>query len=128
MSRRARWAARARALRREVNALALAFRDPRTPWHTKAFLALVVGYALSPLDLVPDVIPVLGQLDDLLLVPAGVALARRMVPAQVLAECRARAEAAPLQWRGAWWAAAAVVLAWALALALGIWWAWRLFS
>jgi uncharacterized membrane protein YkvA (DUF1232 family) len=82
---------RARALKRETYALYLAVRDPRTPWYAKAVAAAVVAYALSPFDLIPDFIPVLGYLDDLLIVPAGIALALRLVPADVLAECRAQA-------------------------------------
>ena len=77
-----RWASR---LKRESYALYLAIKDPRTPWYAKAIGACVVGYALSPIDLIPDLIPILGYLDDLLLVPAGLALARRMIPAAVMA-------------------------------------------
>ena len=85
---------RARELKIQVHALLLAYRDPRTPWYAKAFAALVAAYALSPIDLIPDFIPVLGQLDDLLLVPLGVAVAVRLIPRQVLADCRARAREA----------------------------------
>lgn len=84
-----RWAAR---LKTEVSALYLAYRDPRVPWYAKAVAALVVGYAFSPIDLIPDPIPVLGYLDDLILVPLGVALAIRMIPPEVLAECREKAQ------------------------------------
>ena len=81
---------KARALKREVRALLLAARDPRTPWYAKWLVAAVVAYALSPIDLIPDFIPVLGQLDDLILVPLGIVIAIRLIPPQVLAECRAR--------------------------------------
>jgi uncharacterized membrane protein YkvA (DUF1232 family) len=105
-----------------VHALLLAYRDPRTPWYAKAFAALVVAYALSPIDLIPDFIPVLGQLDDLLLIPLGVALAVRMIPREVLADCRARArEASPRQPAGRWVAVLAVAAAWAGLLALVGW-------
>jgi uncharacterized membrane protein YkvA (DUF1232 family) len=80
-----RWA---RRLKIEIYALYLAYRDPRVPWYARVFAALVVGYAFSPIDLIPDVIPVLGYLDDLLVVPLGIALAIRMIPSPVLAECR----------------------------------------
>lgn len=80
----------ARRLRSEVQALSLVYRDPRTPWYAKLCLALVLGYALSPVDLIPDFIPILGHLDDLLLVPLGVWLALRLIPPHVLAEARAR--------------------------------------
>jgi uncharacterized membrane protein YkvA (DUF1232 family) len=83
----------ARALKAETLALYLVARDPRVPWYARLFVAAVVAYALSPIDLIPDFVPVLGYLDDLLLVPLGLALALRMVPADVLAECRARAQA-----------------------------------
>ena len=84
----ARWRSRQRETIHEVRAFGLAFRDPRTPWYARAWLGLVVAYAFSPIDLIPDFIPVLGALDDLLLVPLGVALAVRMVPAEVLAAAR----------------------------------------
>ena len=80
-------------LKREVYALYLAVRDPGTPWYAKLLGVAVVGYALSPIDLIPDFIPVLGLLDDLILVPAGIALVLRMVPAEVMARCRERARA-----------------------------------
>jgi uncharacterized membrane protein YkvA (DUF1232 family) len=79
---------RARSLQGDVQALLIAFRDPRTPWAARGMIALVVAYALSPIDLIPDFIPVLGYLDDLILVPAGIALAIRMIPPQVLADSR----------------------------------------
>lgn len=81
----------ARRLRAETFALYLAARDPRTPWFAKALAAVVAAYAFSPIDLVPDFVPVLGYLDDLLLVPAGAALAIRLVPVEVMADCRDRA-------------------------------------
>jgi uncharacterized membrane protein YkvA (DUF1232 family) len=83
-----RWAGR---LKSETYALYLAYRDPRVPWYAKLFAALVVGYAFSPIDLIPDPIPVLGYLDDLILVPLGVALAVRMIPEDVLSESREKA-------------------------------------
>ncbi len=86
-----RWAGR---LKVEVYALYLAYRDPRVPLHARIFAACVVGYAFSPIDLIPDPIPVLGYLDDLILIPLGVALAIRMIPAEVLEDCRERARSA----------------------------------
>ena len=82
------WRLRARQLKTETYALYLVYRDPRTPWHARLFAALVVGYAFSPIDLIPDFIPGLGYLDDLLLVPLGVLLALKMVPPAVWAESR----------------------------------------
>lgn len=86
-----RWA---RGLKTEVHALYLAYRDPRVPLYARVFAAVVVGYAFSPIDLIPDPIPVLGYLDDLVLVPLGIALAIRMIPADVLEDCRERARTA----------------------------------
>lgn len=82
-----------RRLKVEVHALYLAYKDPRVPWYARAFAAIVVGYAFSPIDLIPDPIPVLGYLDDLILIPLGVALAIRMIPPEVLDECREEARA-----------------------------------
>jgi uncharacterized membrane protein YkvA (DUF1232 family) len=81
----------ARSLKREVVALWIAARDPRVPWYAKAIAGGVAAYALSPIDLIPDVIPVLGYLDDLLIVPAGIWLAIRMIDPELMAEFRARA-------------------------------------
>ena len=85
-----KWRASTKHLRSETYAIYLAYRDPRVPWHAKAFAALVIGYAFSPIDLIPDFIPILGYLDDLILVPAGIALALRMIPPEVMEEARVR--------------------------------------
>ena len=82
--------ARVRALEADTLALYLASRDPRVPWHAKAVAAITVAYALSPIDLIPDFIPVLGYLDDLVLIPMGLALAIRLIPPAILAEHRPR--------------------------------------
>lgn len=100
------WKQRACALKREVYTLFLAYRDPRTPWYGKIFAALVIAYAFSPIDLIPDSIPVLGYLDDLVLVPLGVVIARRMIPSEVMLDARAKAEEVlqadrPVSWVGA---------------------------
>lgn len=84
----------ARGLKVEVYALYLAYRDPRVSWYARVFAAAVVGYAFSPIDLIPDVVPVLGYVDDLIVVPLGIALAIRMIPPHVLAECREKAREA----------------------------------
>jgi uncharacterized membrane protein YkvA (DUF1232 family) len=81
----------ARSLKRDIVALWLAARDPRVPWYAKAMAGAVAAYALSPIDLIPDFIPVLGYLDDLLIVPAGIWLAVRMIGPELMAEFRARA-------------------------------------
>lgn len=87
----ATWRARVAALKRETLALYLAARDPRTPWYARVVVAAVAAYALSPIDLVPDFIPVLGLLDDAVLLPLGITLALRLIPAEVITESRARA-------------------------------------
>jgi len=110
----------ARSVKRDVHALYLAGRDPRVPWYAKAMAALVAGYALSPLDLIPDFIPVVGYLDDLILVPAGILLVTRLIPSKLMAEHRATAAAAldrPVS-RGA---AIAIVCVWVAAVALSGW-------
>src|SRR5689334_16489329 len=101
-----RWKNRARTIKREVYTLYLAYRDPRTPWYGKAFAALVVAYAFSPIDLIPDPIPILGYLDDLVLVPLGVMIAVRLIPPVVMTESRVKAEeilrsGKPVSWVGA---------------------------
>lgn len=83
----------ARALKREVVSIYLAIRDPRTSWHARVVGALVVAYAFSPIDLIPDFIPVFGFLDDALLLPMGIWLTLRLIPPAVLADARARARA-----------------------------------
>ncbi len=116
------WQSAARQLKREIRALYLAVRDPRTPWYAKALATLVVAYALSPLDLIPDFVPVLGYVDDLLLLPVGVWLTLRLIPAEVMNETRLRAEAEmqtpkPVSWFGA----ALIVLLWVGAMAVTVW-------
>ena len=116
------WKQRARQLKVETHAIYLAYRDPRTPWYARIFAACVVGYAFSPIDLIPDPIPVLGYLDDLVLVPVGVTLALKMIPQTVLAECREKAQAAMSQGKPTNWTAAGVIMAaiWLLLAVLAI--------
>ena len=116
----------ARRLKAETLALYLAARDPRTPWYARALAVLVVGYALSPIDLIPDFVPVLGLLDDVILIPIGIALVLRMVPPQVIAEARARANIELADKRPRSRVAAAVVIAiWIVAAALAGYVAYR---
>ena len=110
---------RARRLKAEIYALYLAYRDPRTPWYARLFAAGVVAYAFSPLDLIPDFIPILGFLDDLILVPLGIVLALRMIPAPVMAECRQRAAETLREGRPTnWLAAGAIIAVWIVFAAL----------
>lgn len=117
-----RWKAWARELRTAADTLYLAARHPRTPWYARAVAGLVVAYAFSPIDLVPDFIPVLGYLDDLLLLPLGFLLARRLVPAEVWEECRARARDGAAARPRSRAAAAVIVLFWIAALAAAARW------
>jgi uncharacterized membrane protein YkvA (DUF1232 family) len=94
------WRERARRLELEAYRLCLVYRDPRVPWYARVFALGIAAYVLSPIDLIPDFIPVLGHLDDLILVPLLVVLAIRMIPPGVLAECQAAAEARLAQGRG----------------------------
>lgn len=115
------WKQRAARLKIETYAIYLAYRDPRVPWYARLFAAGVVAYAFSPIDLIPDFIPVLGYLDDLVLVPLGIALALKMIPEDVMAECREKAEAAMAEGRPTNWKAAAVIVAmWVLLAILAI--------
>ena len=114
--------AKAVELERETLALWFALRHPRTPVVAKLVAALVVGYALSPIDLIPDFIPVLGLLDDLVLLPLGIALCLKLLPADVMAECRERARESTARPRN-YLAAGVIALAWIAALALLGWWA-----
>jgi uncharacterized membrane protein YkvA (DUF1232 family) len=117
----------ARAIKRDVLALWLAARDPRVPWYAKALAAAVAAYALSPLDLIPDFIPVLGYLDDLVIVPLGILLVVALIPAALMAEFRARAATLVAKPRSTT-AAAVIVLIWIGAAVLIGWWLWRLFA
>lgn len=122
------WKQRARALKREVYALYLAYRDPRTPWYGKVFAALVVAYAFSPIDLIPDPIPILGYLDDLVLVPLGAAIALRMIPSEVMSDSRAKAEGKLRAGKPVSWVGAVIIgTIWLVLAGLAIWFIARLF-
>ena len=116
------WKKQARALKIQVMALYYAYGDRRTPWYARLFTGLIVAYAFSPIDLIPDFIPVLGYLDDLVIVPLGVLLALKMIPAQVMVECRAKAELAVDEGKPQYrWMAVVIVAAWIIVLlAVGI--------
>jgi uncharacterized membrane protein YkvA (DUF1232 family) len=115
------WKQRARQLKRDTYVLYLAYRDPRTPWYARVFVACVVGYAFSPIDLIPDFVPILGYLDDLIIIPLGVVVALRMIPPPVWAECREKADAVMRQGKPINWVAAAVIiLIWLLLAALAV--------
>jgi uncharacterized membrane protein YkvA (DUF1232 family) len=107
----------ARQLHTEIYALYLAYQDPRVPWYARALAVCVAAYAFSPIDLIPDFIPVVGYLDDLIILPLGAALALKMIPVEVMTECRSKAAVALAQGRPVGRVAAAVVVVIWLALA-----------
>jgi uncharacterized membrane protein YkvA (DUF1232 family) len=120
---------RARRLKAETWALYLAARHPGTPWYVRLLVAAIVAYALSPIDLIPDFVPVLGYVDDLLLLPLGIALAIRLIPPAVLIECRQQVQAALGSGRPVSRVAAAVViLIWLALAALALGWSWEAFG
>ena len=121
------WKIWAAALKEDTYALYLASRDPRVPLVAKFIVVLVVAYALSPIDLIPDFIPVLGYLDDMLLLPMGIALAIRLMPGDVWEDCnnQARAELASELPRNRT-AAIVIVMVWLALLGLVAWLAWPL--
>jgi uncharacterized membrane protein YkvA (DUF1232 family) len=115
-----------RVVKRDVHALYLASRDPRVPWYAKALAVCVAGYALSPIDLIPDFIPVLGYLDDVILVPLGILLVIRLIPPEIMAEHRELAAASqdrPVSRT----AALVIAFIWAASLALTGWLCYRYF-
>jgi uncharacterized membrane protein YkvA (DUF1232 family) len=117
-----------RDLRSQTYALYLAARDPRTPWYAKLLVAGIVAYALSPIDLIPDFIPVLGYLDDFVLIPLGIAFVIQLIPDAVWAESRARAEQSLMRGVPASRVAAMViVLIWLVLAVLGMVWAYQAF-
>ena len=114
----------AQAIRRDIHAIVLASRDPRVPWAAKIVAVCVAAYALSPIDLIPDFIPLLGQLDELILLPLGILLVVRMIPPDVMAEHRAAATAVQMQPRS-WSGGIVIVAIWLALAALTGWLAYR---
>ena len=122
------WKRRARQLSAQTYALYLAYRHPRTPWYAKVFAALVVGYVFSPLDPIPDFIPGVGLLDEMVVVPIGILIAVKMIPQEVLEECREKAwEVAEGEKPVSRVAAVVVVAIWLLCGALAVFLALYLF-
>jgi uncharacterized membrane protein YkvA (DUF1232 family) len=119
---------RAHHLKAETFALYLAARDPRTPWYAKPLVAGIVAYAFSPIDLIPDFVPVLGYLDDLVLIPAGITLAIRLVPDSVLADCRAHAQEIFKDGKPVGWIPGVVIVViWIVLTALCMVWVYEVF-
>ena len=115
-------------LRNEVYTLYLAYKDPRVPWYAKAFMAAIVGYALSPIDLIPDFIPVLGYLDDLIIVPAGIFLALKMIPRDVLKDCRERVKTEQISTKTKWVVAFVIISIWLLVIYFAVKFIWQTVS
>jgi len=110
---------RARALKNEAYAIYLAAKDPRTPWYAKALIYFVVAHTFSPIDLIPDFIPILGYLDDLIITPLGIALAIRLIPADVLAEARLTVATHGMERRVMYVGAGIIIIIWILAIIWG---------
>ena len=104
------WRTKSKQLRSEVYALCLASKHPETPWYARAFAVFMMAYALSPIDLIPDFIPVIGYLDDLIIVPAGIALLVKMIPKEVLEECREKAHSQSISKKPRSWTAAVIIV------------------
>jgi uncharacterized membrane protein YkvA (DUF1232 family) len=122
------WKRWARRLSAQTYALYLAYRHPKTPWYAKALTALIVGYVFSPIDPIPDFIPVVGLLDEMVVVPIGVLLAAKMIPPAVLEECREKArEVAEGEKPVSRVAAVVIVAVWVLCVALAVYLALRVF-
>lgn len=115
------WKRRARQLSAQTYALYLAYRHPRTPWYARIFAALVVGYVFSPIDPIPDFIPGVGLLDEMVVVPVGVLIAAKMIPREVFEECREKARGVAEGEKPVSRVAAVVVVAvWLLSVALAV--------
>lgn len=106
---------RARELKREVYAIYLAARDPRTPWYAKALIFFVVAHTFSPIDLIPDFIPVLGYLDDLIITPGGIWLAIRLIPSEVMVQARVTARTSNVDRSAGKVGAIIIILLWIIA-------------
>jgi uncharacterized membrane protein YkvA (DUF1232 family) len=117
-----RWKKRATLLKSQIYALYLAYGDPRVPWYAKAFGAVVLAYALSPIDLIPDFIPVLGYIDDIVLIPLGITLAIKMIPREVMEECRQNAQATLSSREVKTWPATLIIISiWAAVATVLVW-------
>ena len=128
MSVIASWKQKVKLLKNETRALCLAYRDPRVPWYAKVFMAAVIGYAISPIDLIPDFIPVLGYLDDLIIVPVGIYLAIKMIPRGVMEECREKAKSNLFSSKAKWVIAGIIISIWILVIILAVKFVWQALS
>jgi uncharacterized membrane protein YkvA (DUF1232 family) len=125
----AKWKDRVRQLKRETYAIYLAAKDPRVPWYAKALIGFVVIHTFSPIDLIPDFIPILGYLDDLIIIPLGIYLSLKMIPEEVMAECRVKAQnQVDLDGPNKWVTSAVIVTIWILVIGVAAIFIWQLIS
>ncbi|MEA5507548.1 YkvA family protein [Halotia wernerae UHCC 0503] len=119
----------AKKLKKDIYAIYLASKDPKVPWYARLLAVGVVAYAFSPIDLIPDFIPIFGYLDDLILIPLGIWLVLRLIPSSVLAECREKAETAKSQKKPTnWIAGGVIVITWLVLGVLFVLWLGRFFK
>lgn len=115
-------------LETEIYILYLAYRDPRVAWYAKVFMLIVVAYFLSPVDIIPDFIPVLGYIDDLIIVPAGIFLALKMIPKEVMEECRGKAMSEPIAGKTKWIVMLVTISVWLLVVYYLVRFIWELLT
>jgi len=114
-----RWKGQVKRVKVETYALYMAYKDPRVPWYAKVFTAMIVGYAFSPIDLIPDFLPIIGYLDDFVIIPLGVVLALKMIPEPVIVECRVKAvDKMSQEGYQNWGAGVLIIIVWILVLVL----------
>ncbi|MGE7596412.1 YkvA family protein [Peribacillus frigoritolerans] len=119
----------ARSLKRQIFILYFACKDERVPWHAKVFTACVVAYAFSPIDIIPDFIPILGYLDDVILVPIGIMIALKMIPKNVLTDCEVKAEEMMKKGKPKnWIVGSLIVMIWVLIIIWAIIYIYRLMN
>jgi uncharacterized membrane protein YkvA (DUF1232 family) len=105
------WKDKTKRFKREIHAVYFAVKDPRTPWYARVLAAIIVSYAFSPIDLIPDAIPILGLLDDLVILPLGIILLVKIIPSEVLLECRAKADVSAAIKKPKNWVAGSIIIA-----------------
>jgi uncharacterized membrane protein YkvA (DUF1232 family) len=120
-----KWKQKSNLLKTEIRALYLAYKHPKTPWYAKVCMAVVLGYAISPIDLIPDFIPILGYLDDLIIIPAGIYLSIKMIPQGVMQECREKAKSDKFSTKSKWIMVGIIISVWILVIILAVKFIWQ---